>query len=493
MARTTPRTRSTGSATPAAPCSKKRPAPSLKDPWAARNDYIDLMLDRTAANDRRLLPTATPAEPSRPMNDVQALKLLEMQRHAMLMYTSCGWFFDELSGIETVQILMYAGRVIQLAQEDRRHRPRTRLPRRSRQGPQQPPRASHQLARDVYEKYVRPARLGWENVAAHFAVASLFESFEETSHISCYNVTQQDRQLPGSRQDSSWSPATPASPPKSPSKPGTSLTPPSISATTTSTPASRLSRDEATPPSRRPDSPKPSPASTPPRSSASWTATSARPATRSPPCSATSNARSSRSCSASDLTEITDTYQTSFRIKPPHSCGSSSISRRPIPMPLHATAEVLFNSDLRWAFKDDDPDFEQIRSLVHEAQTWNLPPRQQSARLPVHQNARPRRLALGHPTRPARTPEHSSPRASTSPANCPSSRTSGPPRTSISTSGRLNLRPHDRRRRRRSRGRRLGRRVSQPRRQARHRRRRTKKKTPANDAPDPTLATLVDS
>ena len=39
-----------------------------------------------------------------------------MQRHAMLMYTSCGWFFDEISGIETVQVIQYAGRVVQLAQ-----------------------------------------------------------------------------------------------------------------------------------------------------------------------------------------------------------------------------------------------------------------------------------------------------------------------------------------------------------------------------------------
>ena len=32
----------------------------------------------------------------------------------MLMYTSCGWFFDELSGIETVQVIQYAARAIQL-------------------------------------------------------------------------------------------------------------------------------------------------------------------------------------------------------------------------------------------------------------------------------------------------------------------------------------------------------------------------------------------
>ena len=50
------------------------------------------------------------------MPSVAVLSLLEMQRHAMLMYTSCGWFFDELSGMETVQIIQYAGRAMQLAE-----------------------------------------------------------------------------------------------------------------------------------------------------------------------------------------------------------------------------------------------------------------------------------------------------------------------------------------------------------------------------------------
>ena len=45
------------------------------------------------------------------------LKLMELQRHAMLMYTSCGWFFDEISGLESVQVVQYAARSIQLARE----------------------------------------------------------------------------------------------------------------------------------------------------------------------------------------------------------------------------------------------------------------------------------------------------------------------------------------------------------------------------------------
>ncbi len=48
---------------------------------------------------------------------VTVLKLMELQRHAMLIYTSCGWLFDDLSGIETVQILQYAVRVVQLADQ----------------------------------------------------------------------------------------------------------------------------------------------------------------------------------------------------------------------------------------------------------------------------------------------------------------------------------------------------------------------------------------
>ena len=56
-------------------------------------------------------------ELSEPSERVAVLKLLELQRHAMLMYTSCGWFFDDLSGIETVQVIQYAGRAVQLAAE----------------------------------------------------------------------------------------------------------------------------------------------------------------------------------------------------------------------------------------------------------------------------------------------------------------------------------------------------------------------------------------
>lgn len=84
----------------------------FKNPWDARNDYIDLILDRSLdAQHKFFLKHAT----EKAWNDrPTALMLLEMQRNAMLMYTSCGWFFDEISGIETVQIMQYAARAIEL-------------------------------------------------------------------------------------------------------------------------------------------------------------------------------------------------------------------------------------------------------------------------------------------------------------------------------------------------------------------------------------------
>ena len=43
--------------------------------------------------------------------------LLEMQRNSLLMFTSCGWFFNDVSGLETTQILSYASRAIELAKK----------------------------------------------------------------------------------------------------------------------------------------------------------------------------------------------------------------------------------------------------------------------------------------------------------------------------------------------------------------------------------------
>jgi alpha-amylase/alpha-mannosidase (GH57 family) len=99
-----------------APGFEERARDLLGDPWAARDDYIAVIRDRSPASQQRFWTRHAARELS-DEEQVTARKLLELQRHAMLMYTSCGWFFDDISGIETVQVIQYAGRVIQLARE----------------------------------------------------------------------------------------------------------------------------------------------------------------------------------------------------------------------------------------------------------------------------------------------------------------------------------------------------------------------------------------
>lgn len=88
----------------------------LLDPWAARDAYIDVVLNRTPEREEEFCTQHAGRQLS-PSEKVEALKLLEMQRHRLLMFTSCGWFFDELSGLEGIQILRYAARALELAEE----------------------------------------------------------------------------------------------------------------------------------------------------------------------------------------------------------------------------------------------------------------------------------------------------------------------------------------------------------------------------------------
>jgi alpha-amylase/alpha-mannosidase (GH57 family) len=95
---------------------EKAAAEYLKDPWNARNQYIKVILDRS----KECIDEFLAEEAKKPLNDQEkrrVIKLLEMQRHALLIFTSCGWFFDEISGIETVQVMMYAARAMQIAKE----------------------------------------------------------------------------------------------------------------------------------------------------------------------------------------------------------------------------------------------------------------------------------------------------------------------------------------------------------------------------------------
>jgi Domain of unknown function (DUF3536)/Glycosyl hydrolase family 57 len=161
----------------------------FKDPWAARNHYIDVILDRSPETIQRFLNEHATHELSRE-ESIRALKLMELQRHLMLMYTSCGWFFDELSGIETVQVIQYAGRAIRLAEEifdqpyeshfmELLEKAKSNIP-------------EHKNGAVIFEKFVRPAAIDLHKVGAHYAVSSLFEPYNHETKIYCYTVERQD-------------------------------------------------------------------------------------------------------------------------------------------------------------------------------------------------------------------------------------------------------------------------------------------------------------
>jgi alpha-amylase/alpha-mannosidase (GH57 family) len=168
-----------------APLYEDRSKEFLKDPWKARDEYIEVILDRSRENIETFLKNHAAEELSQE-DKVRTLKLLEMQRNAMLMYTSCGWFFDEITGIEATQVIRYAAKAIQLAEElfdapiekdylQRLEKASSNIP------------AFGQGAK-IYEMFVKPASVNLLRVGAHYAISSLFEEYAESTSIYCYTV-----------------------------------------------------------------------------------------------------------------------------------------------------------------------------------------------------------------------------------------------------------------------------------------------------------------
>jgi alpha-amylase/alpha-mannosidase (GH57 family) len=157
----------------------------LKDPWKARDEYIDVILDRTEESIEGFLKRNCNKDLSRE-EKVKVLKLLEMQRNAMLMYTSCGWFFDEISGIETAQVLRYAGRAVQLAEGLFNAALEKEFLQRLEKAPSNIP--EFEQGAKIYEMFVKPAMVGLLRVGVHYAISSLFEEYPESTRIYCYQA-----------------------------------------------------------------------------------------------------------------------------------------------------------------------------------------------------------------------------------------------------------------------------------------------------------------
>ncbi|MCR4337322.1 MAG: DUF3536 domain-containing protein [Candidatus Omnitrophica bacterium] len=166
------------------------------DPWLIRDAYIDVILNRERKNiDHFLSQNMVGNLPEQ--EKVRLLKLLEIQRNALLMYTSCGWFFDEISGTEAVQILHYAARVIQLVKdvtgEDLEKDFLEILQEAKSNVPE------YKTGASVYQILVKPSIVDLVRVVAHYAVSSLFEEYPKDFGIYCYSIKNKhyDRKIVG--------------------------------------------------------------------------------------------------------------------------------------------------------------------------------------------------------------------------------------------------------------------------------------------------------
>lgn len=161
------------------------------DVWEVRNKYIQVVLDRSRVNLDRFQNENFKQNLS-DEDKVRAMELLEIQRQTMLMYTSCGWFFSEISGIETVQIMKYAARAMQLAARftgknlekrflDILSEAKSNLP-------------EHGTGKNIFEKFVRPSIVTLKQIACLWAISSLYQDFDDEENVYCYIVDRKDYQ-----------------------------------------------------------------------------------------------------------------------------------------------------------------------------------------------------------------------------------------------------------------------------------------------------------
>lgn len=155
--------------------------------WNVRNKYINVILDRNEMNVKKFQQENF--KPDLTDDDkVHAMELLEIQRQAMLMYTSCGWFFSEISGIETVQIMKYAARAMQLAARFTSKNLEEKFLEILSQAKSNIPEFG--TGKDIFERFVKPSIITIKQIATLWALSSLYQDFEDEENVYCYTITR---------------------------------------------------------------------------------------------------------------------------------------------------------------------------------------------------------------------------------------------------------------------------------------------------------------
>lgn len=158
------------------------------DPWAARDDYIKLIVSRHRFREEFLYRHAR--RWLQQEEKERALTFLELQRHSMLMYTSCGWFFSDISRIETLQDLEYAGRVLDLMEELGLDSPRERfLEILSEAKSNRPERGN---GADIFRRFVDTARVLPAAIASSHAISSLVSREPEEVEMAGFQFSRDE-------------------------------------------------------------------------------------------------------------------------------------------------------------------------------------------------------------------------------------------------------------------------------------------------------------
>jgi alpha-amylase/alpha-mannosidase (GH57 family) len=162
-----------------------------KNTWDVRNEYINVILNRNYTNIKNFKkehfnPDLTEEQ------EVLGLELLEIQRQALLMYTSCGWFFSEISGIETVQIMKYAARAMQLAARFSNENFENKFLEILSKAKSNI--SEFGTGKDIYERFVKPSVVTPKQLACLWAITSLYQDFEEEEDVYCYTIKRFDYQ-----------------------------------------------------------------------------------------------------------------------------------------------------------------------------------------------------------------------------------------------------------------------------------------------------------
>lgn len=159
----------------------------FKDPQEARENYITVIMDRSDISVKNFQEEYF-LEDLTEEQKVKAMELLEIQRQAMLMYTSCGWFFSEISGIETVQIMKYAARVMQLAKSFMRKDLEIPFLEILKEAKSNIPEFG--TGKDVYEKFVKPSIVTSKQIVSLWAISSLYTDIEDEENVYCYKINK---------------------------------------------------------------------------------------------------------------------------------------------------------------------------------------------------------------------------------------------------------------------------------------------------------------